>query len=97
MNPWPILAAVLLIGLAGFQGYRMGSRAADARHERALLQAQNEMIQAAEQASRKEAERLAMQSERDALARDLEDQANAEPDDGSCGLPAGRVQRLNLR
>lgn len=92
---WLLSATLAAIGLAGWQGYRMGEAAAEGRHAAALLEAQRQAQRAADLASRIEAERLAMQAERDRLARDLEDRAHADPSGG--GLPAGRVERLRQR
>ena len=97
MKPWPILAALSLAILTGIGGYWTGWQVADGRHAAALLKQQKATMEAAEQASRKEAERLEAQAERDALARQLEDQAYADHDGGICSLPVGRVQRLNRR
>jgi hypothetical protein len=90
---WRIGAAVAALAAS----FWFGARYSDGRHAARLLEAQKETMQAAEQASRVEAERLALQAERDELARALEDQAYATPDDGSAALSADRVRRLNLR
>jgi signal transduction histidine kinase len=97
VNPWLISALLVLIGLAGWQGYRMGEAAAEGRHAMQLLEAQRSAQRAADLASRKEAERLALQSERDRLARDLEDLANADSDADRPAIGAGSVSRLNQR
>jgi len=82
--------------LAGAGGYVMGSRANEAKHTRALLQAQQDQMRAAEAASRKELERLALQALVEAQAQALED-ASYVVDESDCpsALPASRVRRLN--
>lgn len=97
MNPWLISALLASIGLAGWQGYRMGEAAAEGRHAVALLEAQQDALRAADLASRKEAERLLLQAERDRLARDLEDLANADSDADRRAIGADSVSRLNRR
>ncbi len=86
-------AIAALVGI-WFHGVSTGESRADARHGLAIRAAQQQAFEAAEAASIKEAQRLAAAAERDTLARELEDLANADPDTGG-GLPAGRVQRLN--
>jgi hypothetical protein len=93
---WIIAALLALIGAA----YAFG-RFEGARHERNALQADvaaamRQAVRNAELVGRKEQERLALEAERDALARDLEDQAYAQQPAGVC-LPADRVRRLDLR
>lgn len=63
---------------------------------KAALQARYEAAQeAAREATAKlEAARLIAQAERDRLARELEDMANAEPVSVPDALPASRVRRL---
>jgi hypothetical protein len=48
-NPWLLLAVVLLLGAAGFQGFRMGSQYSDGKHARetVLIQKAAEAAQAA--------------------------------------------------
>lgn len=98
MNLRIALALVVVLAIAGAYGWgrRDGAALADARHATAMQRAQVEVVQAAELASRKEADRLAAQVALDDLARDLEDQANADPAGGVC-LPVSRVLRLNRR
>lgn len=97
MNRYLLIGATAAIALAGLQGYRMGYAASEGRHAAALVAAQREAFAAAEAASRKEAERLAMEAERDALARDLEAQAYTDPDRDRPALSADGVRRLNVR
>lgn len=91
---------IIAAGLGLLAGFAIGDTRATARaglqHAAALAEAQAQVIRAAELASRKEAMRLSLEAERDALARDLEDQAHAQPAGGIC-LPAERVRRLGLR
>jgi signal transduction histidine kinase len=93
---WPALVALALIAGAWGHGRHTGVAACEAAHARAMDAARDAAMRAAELASRKEAERLAAEAERDAMARDLEDQANADPATGDC-LSVDRVRRLNLR
>lgn len=93
---WMIAGAAVAIIAAGVVGYRQGYGMAEARMLRALQAEQAAVAKAAEIASRKEAERLAAEQERDALALALEDAANAEPATGTC-LPVSRVLRLRQR
>jgi hypothetical protein len=97
LRPW-LLAALCaaLVAPFGF-GWRMGAQNAEARHSAALAAAQARAFAAAEVASRKEAERLALEMERDALARDLEAAAYADPDRDRPALGADSVRRLNAR
>lgn len=99
MTGWRLaLALVIVLAIAGAYvwGRRDGAALIEARHAVQLQRAQTKAVQAAELASRKEADRLAAQTELDDLARDLEDQANADPAGGVC-LPVARVLRLNRR
>ena len=73
---------------AGVQGYRMGYAAAEADQNAALL--------AQIEAGRKlDQERRRIAAERDSLARQLEDEANADPVVVDRCLPPERVLRLN--
>jgi hypothetical protein len=97
IRPWPIVAALVLILLAGWQGYRLGYGISEGRHAAALAEAQARAFEAADLASRKEAERLALLAERDALARELDAAAYADPDGSRPALGAASVQRLKRR
>lgn len=92
------LAALAIIAMIGaYAKGRADGRALEAGiHAAALAEAQSRTMRAAEQASRAEADRLAMEAQRDTLARDLEDQAYADKDDTG-GLPRGRVGRLRRK
>ena len=74
--------------------YGQGQAVCQTAQARAVAAAQAKQFAAAELASRNEAARLAAVQLANDLARDLEDQANADPTAG-CGLSAGRVRRLN--
>ena len=76
--------------------YSVGYSAGKAGMVEDLRKQQDAILRAAEAASRKEAERLAVERERDALAMELENAAYADPSSGQC-LSVGRVQRLNAR
>lgn len=93
-----IAAAVTmaLTGSAYLWGRHDGRALCEGAHAAALAKAQKATIRAAEQASRTEAARLALQAERDDLARELEDAAHAD-DDATGGLPRSRVDRLRQR
>jgi len=88
MNPYLIIAALLLAAATGAQGYRMGSAANEARHTAADL-AQAEARAAAQSRI------LAAEQTARLLNQALEDQAYAEPDLAPACLPASRVMRLN--
>jgi hypothetical protein len=97
MNRYLILAAVALWIATGLQGYRLGYRASETEHALDLADAQASAFEAAERASIKEAERLALEAERDALAQELMSQAYADPDRDRPALSVGSVRRLNSR
>lgn len=98
MTPRAILAAMALAAIIGaYAKGRADGRALEAGiHAAALAEAQARTMRAAEQASRAEADRLAMEAQRDMLARDLEDQAYADKDETG-GLPRNRVGRLRQK
>lgn len=98
MGRLAVLGAVAgLIVAAGVWGYVKGFDAAQGRMFRDLQREQQAVMRAAELASRKEAERLAAEQERAALAQTLEDLANAEPVSSGACLPVSRVLRLQQR
>lgn len=94
----PVRALIAIGAIAAWSLwlYSAGYSAGKAGMVEALRKEQSAVLRAAEAASRKEAERLAAEQERDALAQALEDQAYAEPVTGTC-LPVSRVLRLNQR
>jgi hypothetical protein len=85
-----MIAVALSIGFVA--GYQFRSLQDDAE----LAQAQSAQMEAADLASRKEAERLAAEAARADLSVQLEDAANAQEPAASC-LPVSRVLRLNRR
>lgn len=92
-----IVSAVLIAIAAAFAGgWYQGRRQANLAVEAARAAVMEQAIRNADLASRKEAERLAMEAERDALAQTLEDQAYADAD-ASGGLSRARVDRLRKR
>lgn len=97
LRPYLIIAAIGAVGAAFWLGWAKGEAAAEARHTKAVLAAQMAQVAAANEIAKKERERLDLEAERDEIARQLEDAAYAQPADGSCGLGADRVRRLNLR
>jgi hypothetical protein len=97
LRPWLLASGLALLGLAFAFGWVTGRDQANGRNAAALAAQQRETMKAAELASRKEADRLFLAAELDRQALSMEDQANADPDDGSCPLAAGRVLRLRQR
>lgn len=93
MLRWIEVGIVVLAFMAGFglSHYRDTAKA-----NAALVRAQAQQMQAADLASRKEAERLASEAARADLSRQLEDAANAQTPSSAC-LPLSRVVRLNQR
>jgi hypothetical protein len=93
------LAVVVGLGLgwAGKRLYQAGYEACRAERAVALEKARSDAADAAELASRKEAERLAAEASRALLAAELEDLANADPVVAADCFSADRVRRLNLR
>lgn len=89
-----LIGAVAVVGLGG---YRLGYGISEGRHAAALAEAQARAFEAADLASRKEAERLALETQRDALARELDAAAYADPDAGRAALSADSVRRLRNR
>jgi hypothetical protein len=86
--PWIILGVIALIGVAGWRGYSMGYSAAETAHKVELLA----RIEAGEKLDQA---RIKAARERDELARQLEEQAYAEPVTVDRCLSPSRVQRLN--
>lgn len=96
MKGWLALAALAALALAYSAGWYRGNEQAALAAKAATAQAMAQAIRNAEIASRIEAERLAIEAERNALAQELEDQAYADTDDAG-GLPRSRVDRLRRR
>ena len=88
IRAWPIVIALLLAAACGWQGYRMGHRAAVADHQEAEL----ERVEAGRIL---EEDRRRLAQERDRLARKLEESAYAEPVVVERCLAPSRVRRLN--
>jgi Flp pilus assembly protein TadG len=95
MRQYLIIAAVVAVIVSFGYGYHTGHNAADTAHALQLAAAREDAVKAAELASRKEEERLAVEAQRAALAQQLEDQAYAESVSHPACLPASRVRRLN--
>ncbi len=90
MNPWPILAALLLALGAGAGGYLKGGADNEARHTAAALEQASRVASAtADLAADEQLRRLAGQA--------MEDQANADPVAVPMCLSVDRVRRINLR
>lgn len=85
---WAVVAALAIVSAAFWQGHRVGYASAVSDHQSELL-AQIEAGQKLEIARRH-----AMQ-QRDQLARELEEEAHADPIAVEHCLGPGRVQRLN--
>lgn len=88
MRPWLAAAALAALAVSGGFGYRMGQRACTAAHDAARL-AQIEAGRKLDEARRQAAR------ERDLLARQLEEQAYADPVLVERCLGPDRVRRLN--
>ena len=94
---WLCGAVLALVALAGVQGYRIGHAASEARHEAALSAARAAAFAAAERLSLAEAARLAAVARADALSREMEDAAHADPDADRPALGLDSVRRLARR
>lgn len=94
---WLALGVVLALAAAFWAGWAKRGEFEAGRQARAALVAQVAQVSAANALARKEVQRLEAVAARDAAARELEDQANAQPVDDACGIGAERVRRLNLR
>jgi len=88
LSPWTIIAVAALLAMAGAQGYKLGHDAADNKHQDTLL-AEIEAAQILD------AERRRVARERDDLAKQLEEQAYAEPISVKHCISPSRVRRLN--
>lgn len=88
MNPWTIIAALLLALGMGGAGYLKGRADNEARHIATDL---------AQAEARAEATRRVLAAEQKArlLSQELEDQAYADPVQSPACLPRSRVLRLN--
>lgn len=92
---WRIGLLALAAALIWWGGYTTGRDRCTARHEAALIAAQRAAMRAADEAGRKEAARLTLQADLDAIHRELEDAANAEAAANPSCLGVDRVRRLN--
>ena len=99
---WRVLAAAGALAMAAGAGWQVRGWRDDAAQAEALrgalaarVDAEARAHAADEAASKAELARLAAQRDRDDLARQLEDAANA--DDSGGGLPRARVERLRQR
>ena len=90
MNPYIILAVIILSLGSGGVGYFKGRADNEAKHVAAQL------LQVKADAEAARALAMAEQKAR-LLARELEDAANADPVVVPECFPVGRVRRLNLR
>lgn len=89
-----LCVGLMIAGYGSWRSYHLGIEITEGRYATELAKSQAAMIAAADLASRKEAERLVAQQAADEMARDLEDQANADQT-GGCTMPLSRVMRLN--
>ncbi|PZQ99218.1 MAG: hypothetical protein DI533_00480 [Cereibacter sphaeroides] len=97
MRPWLIAAFLAAILASGAIGYRQGKVVTEAAYLRDLDAARQRAFDAANLASKKEAERLALEAQRDELARELDAAAYADPDGSRPALSAGSVRRIGRR
>lgn len=97
LRHWRILAAVAIAAALWLHGASVGKARCQLAHAGTQAAAMKAAFDAAEIASRKEAARLEAEAAREALARELEDAANADPARSPDCLPADRVRRLNER
>lgn len=99
MTPRLIALLALFAALVGFGlwSFDQGYDAATASFARDMAEAQQAAFEAADLASRKEADRLAAETARAALEQELEDAATADPITDDACFPLGRVLRLNAR
>jgi|GEM_PF-5346394 hypothetical protein len=89
-----VLAGLALAAVFG-AGAWGGWAASQGRCAAAVAASQRALIRAGELATQKELQRLAAEAEREKIARELEDMANAEPVTTVDCLPVSRVRRLN--
>ncbi|PZQ99938.1 MAG: hypothetical protein DI533_04730 [Cereibacter sphaeroides] len=94
---WPAVALCAALVAAFAFGWRQGAQNEEARQAALLEAARGKAFENAERLSRVEADRLAAQKERDALSRELEEAAYADPDADRPALSADSVQRINRR
>lgn len=85
-----------VIAVALSAGFVAGYYSGFSRDDGEIAKARADQMEAADLASRKEAERLAAEAELAELSVKLEDAANAQKPSASC-FPASRVLRLNQR
>lgn len=85
----------ILSALGG--AYLLGRSHEQRAHVQEMLDMQNAYLEERDRADAAEAARLLIQSERDRLARDLENAASTDPDAGRVSLPARVLQRLGAR
>lgn len=94
LRPMLLAAAFAAVLFAFWRGYGLGYDAALASVERDISTARRAAFDAADLASRKEAARLATETQRADLARQLETAADADPDADRLCLGADSVRRL---
>lgn len=88
INPWVIIGAITLAALVGWQGYRMGYSQAEDDHNA-------EKLALIEAGQKLESARIHAANQREAEARELEEQANADPVAVEQCFSPVRVRRLN--
>ena len=94
-SPRTIAAGLVLALIVG--AYFLGRRHEANAHAIEMAQIREALFEASEMASRKEAERLIVQNERDRLAQELENEARTDGDAGRVALPARVLRRLDAR
>jgi type IV secretory pathway protease TraF len=97
-----LLGGVALVAVLGFwratsHAWSRGYAAAEAAQAAEVARLKGRVMAMAETASRAEGERLALEAERDALARELEELADADPAADRPALGLDSVRRLKLR
>lgn len=88
INPWMILGAIAFAALVGWQGYQMGYSASEDDHNA-------EKLALIEAGQKLEASRIRVARQREMEARELEEQANADPVVVEQCFGPDRVRRLN--
>jgi hypothetical protein len=96
---WGVIlaAALALSAVTGWQGYRLGTERAEARHLAEQAETRRRLAAATAEANRREAARLAAEAARDAMVQDLEEAARADRDADRPALSADSVRRLSAR
>lgn len=95
--PWKIIAGSVVFVLIFLGGFLTGRDYEANQQALRVAEAQRRAIEKTNEANRTEAERLALEQERDRLAEELEDAARQDPDANRPALGIGSVRRLQQR